>query len=332
MTKKGFTLVELIGVIAILGVLAVFAIPALTKTLKKSSDKEYEEFVKNITLAAENYFHSETDGKIMTNSKKFIKVQDLKDAGYLKNNVNPLTNTNVSNDATVIITKNTDGVEKYEFVDKDVTIYGYVSEKDIHYDGYTEPQNGYLIDLTSNHNNAEMNNVTWNNSFYNFNGNSYAKFNSINTLPASYSLVIKAPYQESNVVFGDINTNAAFGFYSLDNKMYGIASSGTVQSAKYKMFDLTNYPFDQITSIQLVYTSSNIELYINGKSVTSVNNINYWTWTDNYSYLGGRPQNGGLNSLFSGNIYSFIAYHKALTTDEIKQNYEVDKYRFGAGE
>ena len=98
------------------------------------------------------------------------------------------------------------------------------------------------------------------------------------------------------------------------------------------MFDLTNYPFDQITSIQLVYTSSNIELYINGKSVTSVNNINYWTWTDNYSYLGGRPQNGGLNSLFSGNIYSFVAYNKALTTDEIKQNYEVDKYRFGAGE
>ena len=168
MKKKGFTLVELIGVIAILGVIAIFGIPALTKTLKKSSDKEYDEFVKNITLAAENYFHSETDGKINSNSKIFIKVQSLKDAGYLKNSVNPLTNTTVSNDATVIITKNADGVEKYSFVDKDVTTSGYVSGQILHYDGFNAPSDGYILDLTSNHFNGEINGVTWNNSFYNW--------------------------------------------------------------------------------------------------------------------------------------------------------------------
>ena len=83
--KKGFTLVELIGVIVILGVIAAFSVPALTKTMKNSADKEYEEFVKNITLAAENYFHNETDGKI--DSRVFIKISTLVNSGYLKKEI-----------------------------------------------------------------------------------------------------------------------------------------------------------------------------------------------------------------------------------------------------
>ena len=134
MKKKGFTLVELIGVLVILGLIATFSVPALTKTMKDSSEKQYNEYLKNITLAAENYFHSETDGTL--NGKYFIKIKTLYDSGYLKKEKNPKTNEDTNENSTVMISKNEDGTEKYELLDMDATETGYVSDGLlVHYDG-----------------------------------------------------------------------------------------------------------------------------------------------------------------------------------------------------
>ena len=117
--KKGFTLVELIGVIVILGVLAVFAVPALTKTFKKTANKESEEYIKNIILAAENYYHTNPDSENIING--CISISTLIEEGYLKNNINSITGTSISNDSTVIISKNNEGVEQYSIVEESIT-------------------------------------------------------------------------------------------------------------------------------------------------------------------------------------------------------------------
>ena len=53
--KKGFTLVELIGVIAVLGIILLVTIPTLTSTLRSNSDQKYENTLQDIYLATEQY-------------------------------------------------------------------------------------------------------------------------------------------------------------------------------------------------------------------------------------------------------------------------------------
>ena len=43
--KKGFTLVELLGVIVILGILLLIGIPAVTNTLANAKKKTFEEYI-----------------------------------------------------------------------------------------------------------------------------------------------------------------------------------------------------------------------------------------------------------------------------------------------
>ena len=116
--KKGFTLIELIGVVVILGLLTAFSIPALTKTFRSSADKQYEEYVKNITMAAENYFHSETDG-ILTDTY-VITIRELVEKGYLEKELNPKTNEEPLDTYYVSISKQENGTEKYEFIERDI--------------------------------------------------------------------------------------------------------------------------------------------------------------------------------------------------------------------
>lgn len=116
--KKGFTLIELIGVVVILGLLTAFSIPALTKTFRSSADKQYEEYVKNITMAAENYFHSETDGILTENYT--VTIEEMVSKGYLKKELNPKTNIEPLNTYYVLISKTENGTEKYEFIERNI--------------------------------------------------------------------------------------------------------------------------------------------------------------------------------------------------------------------
>jgi len=107
MKKRGFTLIELMGVLIILGVLSLIIIPIVSNVLKEQKQKQYDQQIANIELMAKNFGSDNLvilpseDGESMD-----ITLGQLKSMGYVeKNIINPITEEEISNCARVTITK-----------------------------------------------------------------------------------------------------------------------------------------------------------------------------------------------------------------------------------
>ena len=53
------------------------------------------------------------------------------------------------------------------------------------------------------------------------------------------------------------------------------------------------------------------------------------TKNDTYLVLGGNPSGTNINGVYEGTIYSVRVYNRGLTDEEIQNNYQIDKARFG---
>jgi hypothetical protein len=80
--------------------------------------------------------------------------------------------------------------------------------------------------------------------------------------------------------------------------------------------------------IMLVYNGSTIKIYLNGLEVFSENASGNISHTNSNVNLGGEPTQ---SYLFVGNITNGQIYNRALSADEIFQNYNTQKTRFGFG-
>lgn len=330
MKRKGFTLVELIGVLVIIGLIAVFSVPALTKTMKDSSEKQYEEYIKNIKLAAENYFHSETDGTL--NGRYFIKLSVLADTEYWKRENNPKTNEATDENLSVMISKNDDGTEKYELLDIDATIEGYINRGLlVHYDGYQKVENNVWLDLSGNGNNGilyNFSNNAWSNNGIQFDGiNDYIKTTQVSSFPSGssqYTLEINFKFE----TLKNRNNLLNLGIYNSIGNANGIyIYNSTVISHWYWNDDLRTESIiesDNIYTITVLYNGTNRRIYLNGEMVAE-DNATPNTILGNITIGDEIPNQDGF---FNGKVYSVRIYDRALTDEEIKNNYNIDKYRF----
>lgn len=112
MTKKGFTLVEILAIIVILGVLIVIVTPNIFSMLQNSKTKAYNNMISTIETAGTLYLNKNktTIEETIYNSRIFsITLKDLKTKGYLKKDLkNPKTNTVLDETKTVKITLDID--------------------------------------------------------------------------------------------------------------------------------------------------------------------------------------------------------------------------------
>ena len=90
--KRGFTLVELLGVIVILGIIGLIIVPVVQGTLKTSSENLCEEQKKIYEKAAKNYVASNPylyDKNSQEEGDDFsISLQELINKGFLEDDNN----------------------------------------------------------------------------------------------------------------------------------------------------------------------------------------------------------------------------------------------------
>ena len=105
--KKGFTLVELLGVITILGVIVLIVVPVIKNVIGDSKNKLYDAQVLNISSALKNWVVDnsrllpENEGETIT-----ITLGQLKAGGYIDSEIrNPKNNKCVGNDMLLTVTR-----------------------------------------------------------------------------------------------------------------------------------------------------------------------------------------------------------------------------------
>ncbi|MFI3307700.1 MAG: type II secretion system protein [Mycoplasmatota bacterium] len=117
--KKGFTLIELLGVISVLAIIMVSGVLSMTTTLKNNQIAEEEEFLSNMSLAAEMYIIANKDNypNLNTPGNTFeISVDTLINHNYVSDSqVNPETEEVINTTDYITAVVNSDGILEYSY-------------------------------------------------------------------------------------------------------------------------------------------------------------------------------------------------------------------------
>lgn len=111
--KKGFTLVELLGVIIVLGLIALIVFPNITKSIRNSKNKLYQQQVDTIERNARRWGIEHTE-LLSEYSATYLPLSDLIAGGYLKKGeiIDPRTDNEMN--GCIVIGYNQD-VSQYEY-------------------------------------------------------------------------------------------------------------------------------------------------------------------------------------------------------------------------
>ncbi|MFA5604134.1 MAG: prepilin-type N-terminal cleavage/methylation domain-containing protein [Bacilli bacterium] len=344
--KKAFTLVELLGILIILGVIALVAFPSLLNSYKKSTEKEYERFLKDMELITESYLndHLETIKLSEPGDSVFIDLVELVDGGYLsKKKVNPKTKEEIQLNTSMIVTLLNDYTKKYEYTGKVSGIYNYISDNlKVLYDGYTKlktvDNKVILTDFMGNADGELINGLiqsSWDTNKIKLGGtNNYINLSkTIEFIQPESEVTIEIVYQLINNSDEILLRSSGLGL-----NQFNLYKGGIVRSV---VRDVEN-------TVDILPTANRINL-------TELNSIHTLSMTisknndafDFNFYGDGRPlatdPKTGLkigNDIFKIGIdneldvsspvyiYGYRIYDQTLSSNDIEHNYQIDINRF----
>ena len=210
----------------------------------------------------------------------------------------------------------------------------------LHLDGLDNTKNGHnnstnvWEDLSGNNNNGTIKGASWLNDGLYFDGvDDWVPIKELNYPEVSLEVVFKdnsIPDNSHHYMF----CNMEQGGYGLGNNgSNGLVGQVCVNN-EYQYLSIDN--FDSTIKNTLTITSNGKEskLYLNGNLVKSIiveNGIISYPNNSTIMALGTNPESSTNIQLesYKGNIYSARMYNRVLTEQEVKNNYEIDKSRFG---
>jgi hypothetical protein len=154
---------------------------------------------------------------------------------------------------------------------------------------------------------------------------------SFNNSSFTYSLTFSIPnwiFSSERIVM-EYGVNGYNGYYQLTFypnattfRTLGIGGYSTWFDSTVSFDDNQNY------NVVLTYnlTTSLASLYVNGTLINSATRTGTSGVTPQILYIYSR---GGINFFQKGNLYNILAYNKALSAQEVLQNYNTNKNRFG---
>lgn len=125
--KKGFTLIEMLGIIAVLAVVLLVTFPVLNNTLKKMKENTTNNFTNNLKISAEAYIELNRDkyeNIDVPGTEISFTVQDLYDAELLKGK-----NENINTSDTIKAIVGQDLIIRYYFNGEQIGIEKQLDDK-----------------------------------------------------------------------------------------------------------------------------------------------------------------------------------------------------------
>ncbi len=118
MKKRGFTLIELIGIVVIIGLILLVAVPTINNVIERSEENKKQEALNNIYMATENYLmanYDEYSSLDNIGASEYIYVMDLINQQYMDiDELNPNDDESFDSKDVVKVTRNEDNTFSYE--------------------------------------------------------------------------------------------------------------------------------------------------------------------------------------------------------------------------
>lgn len=337
--NKAFTLVELMGILLVLSLILLIAVPAISNTLRKSEQKQYDEFLNDLNLATETYIELNRNHYPELNQiggQAYISLHELVTTGLVKKTVqNPKTKEDIPLDHTVTVTMQANGMLSYEYVEANLNLDQYAKDGLLlWYDAINHGNDANVwADLSGNNRNGTLTNVVFSNQTAYFNGTDSGVYLGdllTDLYNGSNTVEILVSFDENNardILMGNfafahnvnierhVNNRGRFYFDNGGSDLYTV-NDYYVMNTVYG----TSQTFHKGEAIS--------NLYKNGVNMQNYTSNLYSTFSYPYTNVWiGRDSRTG-TTVLKGKIYAVRIYNRVLTEQEIKNNYTLDQLRY----